>query len=443
MKRSATLVCLAISLCLTLGSCDKGKNRLDIALEGPWILYQDAHFESVKGGVSVLIAIAPTGAVAENLKMAKGDQDHHHIPQLSTGDGYYVPKPDVYCITFDEVCAREGPAVLTTDHYPSSSLLTIPFHGAADRSATLDWVKFAKAGNTVLILPMPDSYSNDGVFPMHFASTFYDGSGGGAIGYKPLGGEGHSIGIHLHYAHGPDHISLTRCDKAKVPTIANCSAALGAPYELENNGTLRLHMRAPDNDDGCDRHVRFAYHQVFQIIGNDSNRDYAYIEPAIWDGKKFKYEGPGDDKCFKKDPQRGGGSSPSEGMNFAPSEAAIPAAGQEVLILPLPILDVVKILDQLNLKDDKEGNLALAKQAAQDAQTASSGLDPDFPRISQVQRIGQLLSTSAEAIETFQNNVHLEKKDREQLEHVTANEEKIVDATKNGNDCRAPVVLLQ
>ena len=128
MNRTAIVVCLAASLCCTLGCCDKGKNRLDVTLEGPWILYQDTQFDSDRGRVSVLIAIAPTGAVAE--KMAKGDSDHHHLPQLSTGDGYYIPKPDIYCLTFDDTRALKGRDVLTTDHYPDTSLLTVPYHGA-------------------------------------------------------------------------------------------------------------------------------------------------------------------------------------------------------------------------------------------------------------------------------------------------------------------------
>src|SRR5690349_2643599 len=71
--------------------------HLDVALEGPWILYEEQHFKDKdKHDVAVLIAIAPTGATASTI--THRDKIHHHIPQMSTGDGYYVPGPGVYCL---------------------------------------------------------------------------------------------------------------------------------------------------------------------------------------------------------------------------------------------------------------------------------------------------------------------------------------------------------
>ena len=278
---------------------------------------------------------------------------------------------------------------------------------------------------------------------MHFASTFFDGS---ANGYKPVSGEGHSIGLHLHYTRGPNHLNLSRCDKEKKPTAASCGSSLGPLYQLDNNGTLRLQMRAPDTDDGCDRHVRYAYHEVYKLIQNEFDRDYAFIEPAQWDGQKFVYEGAGNHKCFDGDPQghpKSGGTTDNV-MGIAPTGNTLQPISPAILILPFPIQDdIVKKLEELKLTDDEEQNYASAKRAANDAESASAGLDLDFPRISQVLRIGQLLSISKDAIDRFEKNPKNKLSDDQRKELLEIKQKETADTTKNGNDCRAPVVMMQ
>ena len=100
MKTRPTIVTILAALlsCLSAG-CAKStpKNRLDIVLEGPWILYQDLQFDNRGKKIPVLVAIAPNGVSATAVhKHGKdgvaeansahshaddGDQLHHHLPQ--------------------------------------------------------------------------------------------------------------------------------------------------------------------------------------------------------------------------------------------------------------------------------------------------------------------------------------------------------------------------
>src|ERR1700685_3802073 len=89
--RAMVATCLAGILCCASG-CKEAKNRLDIILEGPWILYQDKQFNDNGGKFPVLVAIAPAmGAIT-----GADDQVHYHVPQITTGDGYFILKNDIY-----------------------------------------------------------------------------------------------------------------------------------------------------------------------------------------------------------------------------------------------------------------------------------------------------------------------------------------------------------
>jgi hypothetical protein len=451
MKRLITIACFATLISCSTGCCDKGSNRLDIALEGPWILYQDTQFDGNGTKVPVLIAIAPTAAIDYAATMAgtqhKSDSLHHKPPQLSTGDGYYIPTPDIYCLTFNDECARKGSATLASDHYPGSSLLTIPFHGAQDQSASWDWVQVGRSGNTVLILPMPDSYSDDGVFPMHFAANYNENGDG----YQRLGNtEGHSIGLHLHYVHGPDRFNLVACAKDRKPSEASCRTDAPDPVRrLDNSGTLRIQMRAPEDESACDNHVRFAYGYVYKLIGNNFNQDYAFVEPAIWDSTNhvYKYEDHNSHTCLTNDPQPGIHSGRASNQNH--SEALMGSVGQTqgtsgtILILPIPIDSIIDQIKDLNLTDNQNQDLESATKAAQSAQSASGNLDPNFPRISQVLRIGQFLTESRRALENYEKDPHTKLSPDQLKKLADVKQREDDDTTKNGNDCRAPVVMMQ
>ena len=210
MNRLLICVCLVLSVCHLAGCCRAGNNHLDIILEGPWILYQDNQFDSQGKKIPVLVAIAPLAATVTSLNPQ--DKLHHHSPQMSTGDGFYVAKDfmkanHIFCVTFDSRCARPGPAALTTDGYPGSHLLTLPLSGAA---GSWDWVA-ASTNQLALILPMPDSYSNDGLWHMHFTSS---------------ADEIHSIGLHLHYSDGPQKVALLGCSQNPAPAVGTCDKSI-------------------------------------------------------------------------------------------------------------------------------------------------------------------------------------------------------------------------
>jgi hypothetical protein len=442
-NRWMIVLCLGCILCCSTG-CSNGKKRLDITLEGPWILYVEPQFEHDGHKVSVLIAIAPTLATADTDQM---DMNHHHLPQLSTGDGYYITKPDIFCLTFDTVCARKGPRTLTTDHYPVSSILKVPFHADGDHSARWDWVKVGRAGNTVLILPMPDSYSNDGVFPMQFAKK-WDPNG---VGYSQEQGEYHSIGLHLHYHDGPTTIDLAECDPNNPPSTENCRNNPSDPIrQLTNSGTLRIQMRAPDTEDACDFHVRYAYKYIFQLIKNDFDGDYAVIEPAVWhkETKSYQY----DVGCLAKgkDPQAtgsGGDQHGSEGPTMTNTSSGsgatkkLEATGTQ-LLFPTEIDEIIRMFPVV-AKDHNAGDIVSAKNAATEAMDLQKTLDHNFPRISQVLRIGGLLAESKSDIERYE----MEASTRTQMERLP-NLERIkralaADTVKGGNDCGAPTIMMQ
>ena len=134
--------CLAICfLAVVCSSCVVFAQtyHLDVALEGPWILYEEQHFKNKnKQDVAVLIAIAPTGATTP--AMSHRDKIHHHIPQLSTGDGYYVPGPGIYCFKFDDECAPAGaPSLMIGTGYPKGQLLEMYYHDPAQTPAGWPW----------------------------------------------------------------------------------------------------------------------------------------------------------------------------------------------------------------------------------------------------------------------------------------------------------------
>jgi hypothetical protein len=74
-----------------------------------------------------------------------------------------------------------------------------------------------------------------------------------------------------------------------------------------------LELKAQD-DDGCDGHVRFAYHQMFALLNNQFNADNAYIEPAHLDNKhNMAYDDANNHFCLDHDPQKPGSLISNDG----------------------------------------------------------------------------------------------------------------------------------
>jgi hypothetical protein len=412
--------------------------HLDVALEGPWILYEEQHFTNKnKQDVAVLIAIAPTGATAPT--MSHRDKIHHHIPQLSTGDGYYVPGPGIYCFKFDDECAPAGAKSLTlgTGYPPVGKPLELYYHDSTQTAAT-GWPWQTKSnGHVALILPMPDFYSNDGVWPMKFRATHK------SINDPPTETGLKSIGLQLHYSKGPGWLRLFTCNPG-ASAVGDCTNPAkdkkGNPIAVINTGTLRLQMRAPDTTDACDHHVRFAYHQMYGIVGSQYTKDYSYIEPAQNvkpDGLTGTFEDATHHECFDHDDQD----------TIQTAVAVTPDAAAQANNVAQSMLNVglLESADKglSNLAAKYEG-LEPAKNALHDALVGASQLG-NFPRISEVRQIGALLNDSIGDIERFtaKEKGQVTTSDWGELERIKSEEEDIAAGTKNGGDCRASIVLMK
>jgi len=452
MKTPFVIVtCLAALLCCST-ACQNGHNRLDIALEGPWILYLDHDFDDHGKKTTVLIAIAPHDATAETV-----DKMHHHIPQISAGDGYYIRHAGVYCLMFDDRCARPGPSSLTHDGYDDAKPLAVKFHSESGKTI---WNLVDANNGVALILPIPDSYSNDGIWRADFAPKF-DKDGNGYSGNVPV-----SIGLVLHYTNGPWWFALRRC--YSPATVANCAVpAPGINHTLlQNTGTLRVVMRAPDNDDACDLHVRTAYKASMKLLDSSINSDRAVIDPArrIDSTGHAHYDDPPSYHCLDYDPQ---GPHPRKmyvaerenqdkgmAMETAPT---IHDLGKQIE----NILDAVRSLDQYGgekQKSEIEGGIVDPSKAAR---AAAVDLDEDFPRISQLRQIGSLLHVAARNWETLRPQLQEPTLTSPKLDSKAAaasqsstntnnafmqlsnllDEADDATGTKNGSDCRAPVMM--
>src|ERR1700677_390774 len=155
-------------------ACAKNTNHMDITMEGPWILHQ-ARVTNERGRiVSVLIAIAPITATADTLN---GEVKYHHLPQISAGDGFYIHKEflttaHIFCLTFDTHCAPKRADSPTTDGYPDFQFLTMNL----PPGSSWNWVD-ASQNQAAFILPMPDSWSADGIWHEAFGPSWNQATG--------------------------------------------------------------------------------------------------------------------------------------------------------------------------------------------------------------------------------------------------------------------------
>jgi hypothetical protein len=399
----AIALSLVTSLCCLSTGCSK--DRLDIVIQGPWILYQDNQFDKDGRKVPVLVAIAPTDALSYPGTADNPDHPHlHHIPQVSAGDGYWIKTPGIYCLIFDGECAQRHGDSLQHDNYADPHLLSVKFPPPKDGSSHWDWASAVGTKNTALIIPMPDSYSSGGTWFMRFAPTF-DGTGAKYVD-SSSNEPRHSIGLVLHYVHGPKGLNVFGC--GPNPSAGNCNikpdpANIPRPA-LENTGTLSVVMKAPEHESACDWHVRFAYHTMLTLIdptnslesNHNINQAIGYIEPAR-DEKPdgtAQYElnaDPTKNYCLSNDPQaptppKGGQANLSTEMKNSPMENV------------LPFTTLSADIDQVfncgpNEKSNGSSGSPQAVCGENDLlKAAYKGLDPDLPRISQYRWITTLLT---------------------------------------------------
>jgi hypothetical protein len=204
-------------------------------------------------------------------------------------------------------------------------------------------------------------------------------------------------------------------------------------------------MKTPDNADACDRHVRMAYPEMLRLLNNNYNSDKAVVEPAqgtksdgtpIFDGASNGYY------CFEhEDPQDPRKQKAADVTTHMPDISNL--VGQ--------VNNIIKAFE--TIPEELRGPLLLPEITA-----ARDGLDPNFPRISQTLRIGQLVRLSASQIDTLLERRQNRQKnevdittfrpsgpDYENLNALKGVEQPLVDAepTNNGNDCKAALMLVR
>jgi hypothetical protein len=354
-----------------------GQVNSEIVLDGPWVLYTEPAFPKNAGTtVAVLIAIAPAG---DNTVGTKS----FHLPRISNGDGYYIVNNGIYCLTFDGECAPKGKSTLVNDSYPPSTILPVPVKAPAG-GKSWDWASRVTSGSyglpTILILPMPDSFSDDGVWFMRFGPAFSpDGTG---YDKNP---SAHSIGIHLHYTNGPKHnFDLLGCATTAAPTAANCNVMFTGSKlhvtQLPNIGVLRVEMKAPDVVDACDFHVRRAYPAMLNLAGDPtSHTGIAYIDPAYdTDASGTAKFDDGTVGCLKNDPQN-------------PDQPFMGAEHASGAMLSFPVL--TRLVGNLN--SDSLSAKSKKYLLSQEITAVVTSLDQNFPRISQLTYLQQLLLESS------------------------------------------------
>jgi hypothetical protein len=458
MKHRSLIVLSVVAL---LGLCAPtfAQPYLDIALEGPWILYEEQQFKSkdpVSGKdvyVPVLVAISPSGATAYS--MSRHDVQDHHEAQMSTGEGYYIRSNGIFCLTFGDKCYPQanGASLKVDSQYPNGGtkggILPVPFGASGD--TTWPW-QLQGAANRVLILPMPDSYHNDGVWAMRFRGK-HDLS----YTFKEIRA---SIGIVLHYSKGPDRLGFYGCDTSH-PAWDNCTTpetdSQGDQVSLDNTGTLRLQMRAPDNEDACDHHVRRGYHVLFHTISSTSNQAYAFIEPAKRinaDGSGV-FESPDKNKhpCWTKDLKlhdQDDSLAKVKTSTASGNKKTAPSSGTEMFSTTMfiaPLTDIQNQLKQFMTAPDSK--LQVLDTAEGDVVMALSIANSRFPTLSDVRRIKSLPNDAADSIKQVLSDKDIKIKPLVRAKlliivgKLRALSVTITGATKNGADCRAAMVVLR
>lgn len=434
--------------------------NLDIILEGPWILYIEHKLFSPG---AVLIALSPDVS----------DQSRSHIfhyPYISMGDGYPF-KGDIFCLLLNGKCGSiNNNQTLRNDGYDTAVPLSV------SATQTWDW-RYAVThyGSTALILPMPDTYSNDETWPMRFGSSFDSGGNGYNEQHDT---PKHSIGVMLHYTSGISYADIYRCDFSQQTALNNCALNIVMGHQLNNTGTLRIVMKAPDDsgNDVCDLHVRSIYPQMLRLVDGD-NGLIKVIDPA----RSITAEGKGsyDDNtvptCLDKDKAIQGSLPPANNPYKLHGQRSIVSPNNaHNIVLNLYLSDqLMRIVGSLraiptipkedaslpdNIKNIINKSAANITNHADDIDKASTALQGKaLPRMSQLLLIKLALQASQKTIRKL--NIDIEQAKQEDIDKeknlsidnllelvrkIKKNQAKAAAdvPTKDGKDCRAPIMLV-
>jgi hypothetical protein len=332
---------------------------LDIVVEGPWIYYEK-HTIPGSGTEPVVVLMAPK--VGE-----------HHLPTFSAGDGYQLD-PGVYCLSFSASvpCApsvQPSNLVENRAYDPEKRVRVHPGTIWNSRKHQLALSNSAEA--TFIILPIPDSLSNDGVYPMKFGTQMEN--------YTAV--KQQSVGLQLHYLNGPKVIMLSHCDSVDASTCHHDYKY----QDQDNSGTLHITIKAcgdPDEEtDKCDNHVRAAYHAMILFLddtdklslGKNANQDKGYIDLP-----------PFSKACYASDPQRSDDMPAMTGCKHQSTNVAV-------------ALELKGITQQLS-DPAKTHGLDTSQLFISQLTKLSNALDEHVPRFSELSAIATYLDLSAKSI---------------------------------------------
>jgi hypothetical protein len=408
MKISARFM-LLIFATLVICHISSAQTRLDVSLEGPWLLYVEPQFQTAGGASPVLVAIAPNVA-------------GHNPPVFSTGDGTVIQSLGTYCLGFDDKCTTNSTTGLSSDGYGGVQPVVV------SKPAGWNWRTYGSSAY-VIILPVPDSYSNDGTYPMTFQDAFPTASSTPTSTPVAV----HSIGAVLHYASGPHTVSLLGC--TGIPTASSCNTP--AMADQNNSGTLRLNIKSVDTTPdltGCDYHVHLAYHRMLQLVDPTfaSNRAIRYMDVPTYSS------------CTPCDPQQDSVSPDCA----AGTMSLTMAYGENLPDIPSDLTSLVQFLSQIKLNNEQR------KKILVDLPTLESELRQKLPLQSQLRQLAMSLSNSDTAIDDLLANLSSDaskkKEDRLSLQVAKTLETTLINSAqrmekllRGGKDCRAAIMLIQ
>jgi len=394
--------------------------RFDIAMEGPWIFYRYPSFDPNDKTKIVLVAIAP--------------QANNHLPPVFTTGDLGQMKPGIYCLGVSDDgntynCAINGNTLLQFAPYADPRPVAV--YKPTDK---WDYTTVtAVMPSYVIILPMPDLYSADGLEEMDFESDYPTPNNP-----TPTVNEDkfHAIGAHLHYNTG-GHTFFQLLSCSGTPSPATCAQPMLANPQL-NSGTLRITMKNnEDPNDTCDYHVHGAYNQMLHLL--DPNLDNANNKLKAYTGVK-KYS-----SCSTCDPQ-----NPNHQDCIMTTMAHVYGPPQAPDI-PKALANLVEFLQALNLSAPRRATIKLPELSS-----LSAALAGKFPTESTLVKLESQLEESEEGagailLQLDGADAANDKLPQSKSLEVAVEKEKALGkasvyqrrSATNGKDCRAGTMLVQ